>query len=230
MSGIISSNIVTDGLLLYLDAANPNSHISGSTKWNDLKFKEKSGTLLNGITFNNTKAGTLQFDGVDDGINLPNLNFPSSSARTLSIWLKSTGSNPCSTFAYGDINVPNGSNILHLNIVGGGSIYWVFNDGDFYTSPLINNSSYYNITCTYNGGILNTNNVKVYLNGVQTSLTASGNNIGGYPNTLNTSYTIGYDNGIRYFEGNISNVCFYNRDLTQEEVTQNYNALKNRFK
>ena len=36
MSGIISSNIVTDGLVFYVDAANPNSYISGNTTTNDL--------------------------------------------------------------------------------------------------------------------------------------------------------------------------------------------------
>jgi len=46
-----SPKIVTDGLVLYLDAANPYSYVSGSTSWNDISRGGNNGTLVNGPTF-----------------------------------------------------------------------------------------------------------------------------------------------------------------------------------
>ena len=54
--------IVTNGLVLYLDAANRDSYVSGSTAWNDLSRSRINGTLTNGPTFDNGNAGTIKFD------------------------------------------------------------------------------------------------------------------------------------------------------------------------
>lgn len=226
---VYGPHIVLDGLVFYLDAANKKSYPGNGTIWNDLTSYSKKGLLINGTTYDSDNGGSILFDGEDDGVNFDNLNLPNSGARTITTWFKSTGTDACSIFAYGNINTPSQSNILHLNIVGNGSIYWAFNNADFYTNPLLDNSSYYFITCTYNGGVLDTNNVKIYLNGIELSVTGIGGNIGQYPNTIDTSYSLGYDNGIRYFKGNISVFSFYNRALTDSEVVQNYNAMRTRF-
>jgi hypothetical protein len=61
-----SPKIVTDGLVLYLDAANTKSYVSGSTTWNDISRGGNNGTLVNGPTFNRGNGGSIEFDGVDD--------------------------------------------------------------------------------------------------------------------------------------------------------------------
>jgi hypothetical protein len=61
-----SPKIVTDGLVLYLDAGNPYSYVSGSTNWNDLSRSMLSGSLVNGPTYNTGSLGSIVFDGVDD--------------------------------------------------------------------------------------------------------------------------------------------------------------------
>ena len=53
-----SPKIVTNGLVLCLDAANPKSYVSGSTKWNDLSKNYLNGTLTNGPTFNSANGGS----------------------------------------------------------------------------------------------------------------------------------------------------------------------------
>ena len=55
--------IVTNGLVLALDAANQKSYISGSTIWNDLSGNVNNGTLTNGPTFNSDNGGNLLFNG-----------------------------------------------------------------------------------------------------------------------------------------------------------------------
>ena len=52
-------NIVTDGLVFYVDAANPRSFISGSTKWGDLSKNQNVGYLTNGPTYNNSNGGRI---------------------------------------------------------------------------------------------------------------------------------------------------------------------------
>ena len=37
------------------------------------------------------------------------------------------------------------------------------------------------------------------------------------------------DGGVGFFNGNIANVCIYDRALTASEVLQNYNTQKSRF-
>ena len=60
-------NIVTDGLVFAVDAANPSSYVSGSsgTLWSDLK-KTNNVTLLNGPVFDTSNQGCINFDGVND--------------------------------------------------------------------------------------------------------------------------------------------------------------------
>ena len=63
------ANVVTDGLVLYLDAANPKSYINGSTSWRDMAGSVYSGTLTNGPTFSSDNYGSIVFDGANDYVN-----------------------------------------------------------------------------------------------------------------------------------------------------------------
>ena len=62
MSTVQNTKIVTDGLVLCLDAANTKSYVSGSTTWNDISRSGFSGTLINGPTFNGNNGGSIVFD------------------------------------------------------------------------------------------------------------------------------------------------------------------------
>ena len=64
-----SPKIVTDGLVLYLDAANPKSYVSGSTTWRDLSRGGNNGNLING-SFSNNNNGVIDFNGVNTTVNL----------------------------------------------------------------------------------------------------------------------------------------------------------------
>jgi len=56
------SRIVTDGLVLALDASDRNSFVSGSTIWNDLSGNGNNGTLVNGPTFDSGSGGSIVFN------------------------------------------------------------------------------------------------------------------------------------------------------------------------
>jgi hypothetical protein len=56
-------NVVTNGLVLNLDAANTKSYVSGSTTWRDLSGNGNNGTLVNGPTFSSNYGGGIVFNG-----------------------------------------------------------------------------------------------------------------------------------------------------------------------
>ncbi len=68
MSFVHSPKIVTDGLVLALDAGNTKSYTSGSTTWFDKSGNANNGTLTNGPTFSSANGGSIVFDGVDDRV------------------------------------------------------------------------------------------------------------------------------------------------------------------
>ena len=65
-------SIVTDGLSLYLDAANTRSYPGSGTAWYDLSGNVNHGTLVNGPTFDSGNAGSIVFDGTNKYVNFPN--------------------------------------------------------------------------------------------------------------------------------------------------------------
>jgi hypothetical protein len=80
--------VVTDGLVLYLDASNPKSYIGSGTTWNDLK-KVNDGTLTNSPVFDSEVKGNIMFDGVNDFVNLNStVSVDNSNGWTSSAWYK----------------------------------------------------------------------------------------------------------------------------------------------
>ena len=228
-----SPKIVTNGLILYLDAANPYSYVSGSTNWNDLSKTQISGSLVNGPTFDSGSGGSIVFDGTNDYIDLGNLGNIGNN-QTIEVWFNST-------------SVVNYKNILDMNyttynpITGNtgprleqnssGSIVWYWSGNT--TSNAIYNQSYaINIVAnTWYQAIftITSGTYTLYLNGTQ-------RNIGTSPQGYMTTYgSISLGRGFvldssRYFAGYESIFRLYNRVLTPDEVLQNFNATKGRFR
>ena len=61
-----SDDIITTGLVMYLDAGNEHSYTETGTTWMDLSGNDNHGTLQNGVIYNSANNGSLVFDGVDD--------------------------------------------------------------------------------------------------------------------------------------------------------------------
>jgi len=224
--------IVTNGLVLYLDAGNTKSYISGSTIWTDISKNGNNGTLINGVGYNGVNGGSLTFDGVDDYVdcgNNPSLNI----TGPISI--------EC---VFKDPNTANIERILTTEKTGGsfGSGYQISK----YTSNRIlvtyNNIStriylysinmgygffnkFNHIIYTYNG----TNSQQIWINGENKSGVGefTDNFIAG--DNLSTPITIMKRGTSDYAEGESSIIKIYNRALSDQEVLQNYNATKSRF-
>ena len=231
MSFQFSPKIVTDGLVLYLDAANSKSIVSGSTTWNDLSRGENNGTLVNGPVFNSGNGGSLVFDGSSNYVLGDTILEPQNNALSISTWFKPTG--PSNTNdGYGGVLLVN-TNQQNLSYALGYS--WAnqcvsFNTkiNDLLTSS---NNSVLRNSISYITAIFNGSQQLIYLNGQLLTSRAY---------TIPLSYLSSGDRFFRIgqwgasgfprnFNGKIYQMSMYNRALSSQEVLQNYNASKTRF-
>jgi hypothetical protein len=83
-----SPSIVTNSLVLCLDAANPKSYPGSGTTWTDLSGLGNNGTLVNGVGYTSVNRGSLVFDGVNDYVTLGNDKFKYQDNFTLEAWAR----------------------------------------------------------------------------------------------------------------------------------------------
>jgi hypothetical protein len=218
---------VTNGLVLYLDAANSISYVSGSTIWRDISGNNNNGTLTNGPTFNSNNVGSIVFDGVNDRIDLPNATSLWTSNFTINFYIKSNLLGNQFIFSNGSY----GSAATNIWFGGGAlnnfAVFLRRTDGtgavgyNFTLPALYNILGYYSIV--YNVG---DNTLKLHQN---SSLVESKNTSLVDPSWMPNGWRIGNSNGWPSVNGDIYNFSIYNRALSQQEITQNYNATKSRF-
>jgi len=219
--------IVTNGLVLALDAGDKNSYVSGSTTWLDLTGVN-NGTLTNGPTFNSGSGGSIVFDGTNDYIStINNIGISGTSTRSMFAWIyptELTTDQYYSVIKFGSAFQAALFELLIINdSLSGPSLvghFWGSGQAIFTATgrALLNNFSY--IGLSYNGSA-----VSVFLNGIRLS------NQSFVINTTNSVITLGKPeySGHKYYKGDIYSAQFYNRELTDIEVLQNYNATKGRF-
>jgi len=225
MAGRIAyyGNIVTNGLVLDLDAAKRDSYPGSGTSWRDISGLQNNGTLINGSIFDSNNAGSIVFDGVDDYVNIPhNAIFNLTTAITICIWYKTsttvdayltTKADDSFYLAIGPTGTTANKMSFYLNGTSGG---W------FQTLANAATGLWTQVTATWNGSTSN-----LYLNGIL-------DNSGSRPGTMLTGTNpvyIGYRPASPkpYYSGSISQTQIYNRALSAAEVLQNYNALKGRY-
>ena len=229
--------IVTDGLVLALDAGNPKSYPGSGTAWTDLSGNGNNGTLLNGVGYNSSNGGSLDFDGDNDYIDLGtqpvdsdlNMSSPSGGGLAVEWWGYYSGT--------GD----SFQRIVDRSNDGGSLNGWAI-----YTGP-VGSSTQIRLTTNNESRVLTaaalfTSNIwqhwcitwdqssgdwAWYLNGEQTN---TGNASWNIP-AVETGMRIGTWNHStgREYNGKISSIKIYNRALTASEIQQNFNALRGRF-
>jgi len=231
-------NIVKDGLVLYLDAGSPNSYYGGvGTVWKDMSGNGNNGTLTNGPTFNSSNGGSIVLDGVDDYVNITQntlYRFVNTQPFSLSVWVRCTSTSGfVSLIAYSLAGDNRGYYLsIDLNVLRTNSFLFDYYDGNAFrgiqgTNNSVTINSWINLVATSSSNSVN--DMKVYQNGLLTSFTNRGT---GTPNTINynsLSLQIGARGSSGYFKGNISQTLIYNRALTSQEVSQNFNATRARF-
>jgi hypothetical protein len=211
--------IVTNGLVLALDAADRNSYPGSGTTWTDLSGNGNTGTLTNGPTYSSANSGSIVFDGTNDYIQTPITG--TYTQISFDFWgffddvtLSTTSRNES---AFGDWN----SNRVHFGTRWSVGMHYNVN-GVWQTIPSTN------LRYGWNHYSLIYNTVSdqklVYLNGILSfSAVTNGSMVLG-------DFKLGVATNLNaYYRGNISNFKAYNRALTAAEVSQNYNSFKSRY-
>lgn len=234
MSTNYNPKIITDGLVLYLDAANSKSYPRSGNTWIDLSGYNNHGTLINGVGYTANNKGSLVFDGSDDtGTIISNESLNIISTISIQSWVKfrsapSTSGNPNIVDKW---NWPDNKRSWFLGTEAGKLATRISVDGTYansigiiHVSPTLN--AWMQLTTSFTG-----NDLYFYVNGniaaaAHTDIT---------PYFINTTTNIllgravGSEGSIRYLNADISNIQIYNRALSSQEVKQNFNALRSRY-
>jgi hypothetical protein len=247
-TGEVQFELLTDfreltnpSLLLNLDAGNTESYSGTGTLWTDLSQYSNNGTLVNSPTFDSANGGSIVFDGSNDYVSvLNNSVFNNLYNFSISTWVNynsRTGLNETiiskSDFGFNlrsfHLLTLATNNSINLGISEDGAN--VIINYNFPFTPVIGN--WYNITATFNSLNTSLNRVNIYINSVELTVSSASQDTSGYnfSNTLPILIGAGKTSGnyVHFFNGKISNVNFYNRELTSTEVLQNYNATKARY-
>jgi len=222
--------IVTNGLILHLDAGSRQSYVSGSTTWSDLSGNRNSGSLLVSgsgpvsASFDSTNQGSIRFSGTGSYVNcgIP-LSFTSS--FSLNFYFKTTVTNTVCVMT----GIYSGSGADWFGAIGSDNKF-IFSFGspskvDLSSLSTINDGAWKLASCIYDKSI---NSSFLYINGILQSSTSAIPSVVTQPggNLMISKFGDFYT---FYFPGSIAVYQIYNRALSAQEVAQNYNALKSRF-
>jgi len=232
MAGRIAylGNIVTQGLVLNLDAGIKGSYPGTGDTWTDISNNGNNGTLINGPTFSSDDYGSIVFDGVNDYVLIP--SHPTSSGLTLSFWAYMPSTFSVISTLIGDGLQNNTIGYIWIYRSGTNSMQWQFatdtvrgliNDTIIFSGSL---DSWANYVFVANYTNHPTGSLTTYKNGVLSATNT-------FPNVqipLSRTRFIGTYNGSLFnLSGSISSYLEYNRALTQTEITQNFNAYRSRY-
>ena len=214
--------VVTNGLVLYLDAANRLSYVSGSTTWNDMSGIGNNGTLVNGPTFSTGDGGSIVFDGVNDRLTFnSSYTISASPDWTIQTWIKSFQTSSSSAYIrfLGNTQVDRNFFFFEWNnrifARNDSATGFAFQTGFSPGLPL--NRSTFLLTLIGRSG-----NLELYYNNTITSVNT--------PITGSLTFIdVMNERRVSNPGGELNTFNLYNRALSQQEITQNYNATKARF-
>ena len=233
-----SSNVITDSLVLNLDASDLLSYYGASSTWTDLATNNNV-TFYNagGSTYTSnppgppvysaSNRGIFTFDGSNDWGKISS-QITVTSDVTVSVWLKTTsGGGLLSHCSGGPVN-------LAYQIAGGKMYYEYYNSSwqAVQGSTSVNNGTWKNCVWAKSG-----TSMLMYINGVlDATLTLTGsitgplNCIGSKWGPCNSdSYGAGTDSYGSVFSGDIASVLIYTKTLNATEILQNFNTTKSYF-
>lgn len=227
-----SPKIVTDGLVLCLDAASRKSYPGTGTTWFDRSGNGNHGTLVNGVGYNSGNGGSLTFDGLNDRIDISPTNF-NLSEFSINIWFKS---NNISTdylrlIQKGDTTGSTKGFLIASSQTNGKLVFMY--QSNYNINPVLRRSTllvsegiWYNVGMTYNSLL----GIKIFFNGIEdTGEISTSPDVGWTSNTGNLFSIGSRAGGSGQYNGNISQVSIYNKALTPQEIQQNFNATRGRY-
>jgi len=187
--------------------------------WFDLKGTN-NGTLTNGPTYSSENGGSIVFDGTNDHVNCGTINLQQN--FSLELWAY-TSANSSWYFGQGTTTTNQGLHIGWYIYQNRGMIFGLYSNDLDTPSFNLQFNTWYHFVFTYN----HTTYLKqFYSNGVLQNSGVGNAYAGSGQFNVGQSYSSG---GFGFMNGRISNAKVYNRVLTANEVSQNFNALRRRY-
>lgn len=224
-----SPRIVTDGLVMCLDAANVKSYPGSGSSWSSAANSAYTTTLFNSPAFSNTNSGYISFSSASSQY------ATSATPGDLSRWtieafvrFTSSYSTKVATVICGQYN---GSNKLNFsmgtnNAPTNYNIAIGFFDGSWHNTTGVNYAlnTWFHIVGTYDGST-----IRQYTNGnLVDSLNYTGTPSSGGEVRINRRWDDIVSSG-NLLDTNIAKIQLYNRALSLDEIRQNFNASRGRF-
>jgi len=236
-----SPSIITNGLTLYLDAANPRSWPGSGTLWNDASGNGNTGTMFGSVPTSTDGGGCFDFATVTGaasasaslGFTFTSGMVPTTGSFTFSCWIKnppatSSGvgmfSNAGSADGYRFGVGRNGCYVLIGGVSGVG-----YSELDLSFSSSLSASLWYNVVMIFDRSGTNSSGTpqwQLYLNGVfQTSTNMNASQ----PAFTNAAPGIVRSPCCGLYTGRLAQFSVYNRALSATEISQNFTTLRGRF-
>ena len=248
------SGIITTNLIQHLDAGDSSSYSGSGTTWADISGQGVDATLYNSPTHSTTEGGgSFSFDGVNDyalfdnsivGPIRPSESELNSDGFTVQMWIKQDVGDVafCWTNALGTNNIYHGLVVVYDNrTTSGGRIVFHKMDGDGGSGSASRRSRVYTNTGNISGWKFITwrfdsASNSDFIGFVNSTKFTSGSN-SGFGSSV--AYGTGRDgslagrafntSGARYEDIEIAVVLCYDVALTDQQVTDNFDATKSRF-
>ena len=233
--------IVTDGLVLALDAADRNSYTSGSTTWYDLSGNDLDGTFTQRnstelIDYTEDNGGGLVFPGTDldgsGGVSIRfdnNDKFKQDSQFSIELWIQHDLVNTDEFIVLNGVGTLNGAQHNYVIRKVANSYRLYLSDGTSTTnisSTIVPSTSIQQFVASVDYS----SNINFYLNGIlqHTVVSPYATYLGGN-NKMELGGSAAGGGNIRFFKGIMYKTYLYNKALSSSEVLQNYNVTKTRF-
>jgi len=224
---VYNPQLVTDGMLLRLDANETSSYSGSGATWSDISGNGNHMSLKFSPTYVSSTISYFDFNGTTQYAQGTGITIPSTS-YTKSVWFWID--------AYADNNIVSGYNGTggHFLFMGSSVYNKIFvghhnqvpsfapNFITYQSTASISLNTWYNVTVTFN----TTNGFKIYING---QLDSSHNMTLAHLGSGTTNLGAYSDSGGNYLNGRISKVYTYNRVLSATEILQNFNADRTQF-
>ena len=224
-------DIIEDGLVLCLDAANINSYPKSGTTWSDRSASGYDGTLQNTPQFYNDNGGYFTFNGADESTNLGDVLDMGYQSMTICAFVK-TGASQAGVII-GKHSYRANLGRWYLSITSDGKIRNVVDLGEGGTVldsiTDIRNTGWRMITGVWDRSISRKVYIDDKLESSYTQNSSSTNVQNSDPFRVGSGSSANGSTHFSYFNGSIANVSVYNRALTADEVRQNYLATKERY-
>ena len=226
-----------NGLILHLDSGNSSSYPGSGNTWYDLSENNYNAVLMNSPSYSNTSGGLLSLNGSSQWIQLNSFAgvLTNNSAYTISIWFKSTETNPSGGIynnAIFSMHSTNGDNRYRIGAAPDANrgLYYNFGTGSSegrVSQINLHDNQWHNMTITKNTGV----EAQFYIDDVLRTSNGSITNGVNFNGVGQVSIGQEYDGGNTsdHFQGAIPVVMFYNKALEADDRSSLYGHYKKRY-